>query len=210
MSARTRSGSSASTRGADQKAVQKRIDALFKAKFPEGDVKTAQQFIDDQTAQINQVLALIYALLSLAVIISLFGIVNTLVLSISERTREIGMLRAVGTSRRQVRRIVRWEAVITALIGGIIGCVVGLGLSVLFIQPLDGFKLSIPVGQLIVLIVLAGGRRRAGRGLARAARRQARRAGGTGVRVSAHVPHRRRPRPGGRGRQSPAVRRGGR
>ena len=142
--------------GADQKAVQKRIDALFKAKFPEGDVKTAQEFIDDQTAQINQVLALIYALLSLAVIISLFGIVNTLVLSISERTREIGMLRAVGTSRRQVRKIVRWEAVITALIGGIIGCLVGLGLSVLFIQPLDGFKLSIPFGQLIVLIVLAG------------------------------------------------------
>ena len=170
--------------GADQKAVQKRIDALFKAKFPEGDVKTAQQFIDDQTAQINQVLALIYALLSLAVIISLFGIVNTLVLSISERTREIGMLRAVGTSRRQVRKIVRWEAVITALIGGIIGCVVGLGLSVLFIQPLDGFKLSIPVGQLIVLVVLAARRRRAGGGLAGAARGQARRAGGAGVRVS--------------------------
>ena len=57
---------------------------------------------------------------------------------------------------RQVRRIVRWEAVITALIGGVLGCVVGLALSVLFIQPLDGFKLSIPFGQLIVLIVLAG------------------------------------------------------
>ncbi len=144
------------TPGADEPAVQKRIQALFKAKFPETEVKTAQEFIDDQTAQVNQLLGLIYALLSLAVIISLFGIVNTLVLSISERTREIGMLRAVGASRRQVRKIVRWEAVITALIGGILGCVVGLALSVLFIQPLDGFELAIPVGQLIVLIVLAG------------------------------------------------------
>ena len=142
--------------GADRDAVQKRIDALFKAKFPEGKVQTAQEFIDSQTGQVNQLLGLIYALLSLAVIISLFGIVNTLVLSISERTREIGMLRAVGASRRQVRRIVRWEAVITALIGGILGCLVGLGLAVLFIQPLEGFRLAIPFLQIIVLVILAG------------------------------------------------------
>ena len=142
--------------GADQKAVQQRIDALFKAKFPEGEAQTAQEFIDSQTGQVNQLLGLIYALLSLAVIISLFGIVNTLVLSISERTREIGMLRAVGASRRQIRKMVRWEAVITALIGGIVGCVVGLGLSILFIQPLDGFRLAIPFGQILVLVVLAG------------------------------------------------------
>ena len=144
------------TPGADTKAVQRRIEALFKAKFPEGEVQTAQEFIDSQTGQVNQLLGLIYALLSLAVIISLFGIVNTLVLSISERTREIGMLRAVGASQRQVRRMVRWEAVITALIGGIVGCVVGLGLSVLFIQPLDGFRLAIPYGQIVVLVILSG------------------------------------------------------
>jgi len=142
--------------GADVAAVQQRIKRLFKARYPEGTVKTGRQFIDDQTAQVNQLLGLIYALLSLAVIVSLFGIVNTLVLSISERTREIGMLRAVGASRRQVRRIVRWEAVITALIGGILGCVVGLGLAVLFIQPLEGLRLAIPVGQIVVLIFLAG------------------------------------------------------
>lgn len=142
--------------GADVEAVQKRIERLFKARYPEGTVKTGQEFIDDQTEQVNQLLGLIYALLSLAVIVSLFGIVNTLVLSISERTREIGMLRAVGASRRQVRRIVRWEAVITALIGGILGCVVGLGLAVLFIQPLEGLRLAIPVGQIVVLIFLAG------------------------------------------------------
>ena len=72
--------------------------------------------------------ALIYALLALAVIVSLFGIVNTLALSIHERTRELGMLRAVGMSRRQVRRMVRYEAVITALIGALLGTVLGRGL----------------------------------------------------------------------------------
>ena len=66
-------------------------------------------------------LYLVYALLSLSIIVSLFGIVNTLVLSIHERTRELGMMRAIGTSRRQVRRIVRYESLITALIGGVLG-----------------------------------------------------------------------------------------
>ena len=79
----------------------------------------------------------VYALLALAVIVSLFGIVNTLVLSISERTRELGLLRAVGTTQRQVRRIVRYEAVITALIGGVLGIVLGAILAVLFTQPID-------------------------------------------------------------------------
>ena len=73
----------------------------------------------------NSLLGLVYALLSLAVIVSLFGIVNTLALSIHERTRELGMLRAVGMSRRQVRTMVRYEAVITALIGAILGTVLG-------------------------------------------------------------------------------------
>ena len=84
------------------------------------------------------------------------GIVNTLVLSISERTREIGMLRAIGTTQKQVRKIVRWEAVITAMIGGILGCLLGLGLSVLFISPIDGFKLSIPIVQILIFVVLSG------------------------------------------------------
>ena len=89
-------------------------------------MKTGDELIASQSDQVNQLLGLIYGLLSLAVLISLFGIVNTLVLSISERTREIGMLRAIGMTRKQVRKIVRWEAVITAMIGGIIGCVLGL------------------------------------------------------------------------------------
>jgi len=142
--------------GADSKQVKRSIDLVLKASYPEAEAKTAKQFIGDQATQVNQLLGLIYALLSLAIIVSLFGIVNTLVLSITERTREIGMLRAIGTTRRQVRQIVRWEAVITALIGGLLGCVMGLVLAVLFTRPLEDFPLTIPVGTLIVLIVLSG------------------------------------------------------
>jgi len=142
--------------GAVSKQVKRSIDGVLKASYPEAEAKTAKQFIGDQAAQVNQLLGLIYALLSLAIIVSLFGIVNTLVLSITERTREIGMLRAIGTTRRQVRQIVRWEAVITALIGGLLGCVMGLVLAVLFTRPLEDFPLTIPVGTLIVLIVLSG------------------------------------------------------
>ncbi|HVP02438.1 MAG TPA: FtsX-like permease family protein [Solirubrobacteraceae bacterium] len=142
--------------GAGSVQVHRAIDAVLKARYPQAEAKTAKQFIGDQAAQVNQLLGLIYALLSLAIIVSLFGIVNTLVLSISERTREIGMLRAVGTTRRQVRQIVRWEAVITALIGGLLGCVMGLVLAVLFTRPLENFPLTVPIGTLIVLVVLSG------------------------------------------------------
>ena len=142
--------------GADAKAVQARIKRVLAQQFPEAEALTAKEFTDDIAGQVNQLLYLIYALLALAVIVSLFGIVNTLVLSISERTRELGLLRAVGTTQRQVRRIVRYEAVITSLIGGVLGIVVGAVLAVLFTQPLDNFTLTIPVFGLLWLFVLAG------------------------------------------------------
>ena len=106
----------------------------------------------------NQILYLVYALLSLSIIVSLFGIVNTLVLSIHERTREIGMMRAIGTSRRQVRRIVRYESLITALIGGVLGLAIGLLLGAMTTVALkdQGFTLQIPVVYLIAFLVLAG------------------------------------------------------
>ena len=87
--------------------------------FPNAKVQTRQQFIDNQISGLNSVLNILYVLLALSVIVSLFGIVNTLVLTVFERTREIGMLRAIGMTRRQVRRMIRHESVITALIGGV-------------------------------------------------------------------------------------------
>jgi putative ABC transport system permease protein len=142
--------------GANEKQVQTAMQRTLDRQFPEAEVLTAEEFKDDVSGQVNQLLYLIYALLALAIIVSLFGIVNTLVLSISERTRELGLLRAVGTTRRQVKRIVRYEAVITSLIGGILGVVLGIILAVLFTQPLDDFTLSIPVPSLIIVLVIAG------------------------------------------------------
>src|SRR3954451_5489945 len=142
--------------GQDVNAVEQRVKALLDRDFPSTEVLTAKEFKDQQAGQVNQLLGLIYALLFLAIIVSLFGIVNTLVLSISERTRELGMLRAIGTSRGQVRSIVRYESVITALIGGVLGIVLGAILAVLFTQPLDNFTLTIPVVPLVALLVVAG------------------------------------------------------
>jgi putative ABC transport system permease protein len=103
-------------------------------------------------------LELIYVLLALSVIVSLFGIVNTLILSIYERTRELGMMRAIGTSRRQLRSMIRYESVITALIGGVLGLIIGVVgailVSVLTLSD-SGYVLSIPVGTLFILLVIA-------------------------------------------------------
>ncbi len=96
-------------------------------------------------------------LLALAVIVSLFGIVNTLVLSTFERTRELGTLRAVGMTRRQVRRMVRHESVITALIGAGLGIAVGLGLAAIVTSVFsdEGLTFAVPAGSLIVLTIVA-------------------------------------------------------
>jgi putative ABC transport system permease protein len=143
--------------GADPSEVQDRIAAAVERRFPTVEVQNQSELKEKQEEQINSLVGLIYALLSLAVIVSLFGIVNTLALSIHERTRELGMLRAVGMSRRQVRTMVRYEAVITALIGAILGTVLGVVFAALVSRPLadEGFTLSYPVGTLIVLLVLA-------------------------------------------------------
>ena len=100
---------------------------------------------------------LLYVLLALSVIVSLFGMLNTLVLSVFERTRELGMLRAVGMTRRQARRMIRHESVITALIGTALGLPLGIFLAVLVTKALGEFNIrfQIPTGQLIFLVILA-------------------------------------------------------
>jgi putative ABC transport system permease protein len=143
--------------GADADAVQEQISQAVDRRFPTIDTLNQQELKDNQQGQINQVVNFIYVLLALAIVISLLGIVTTLALSIHERTRELGMLRAVGMSRRQVRRLVRYEAVITALIGAILGTILGVVFATLMSIPLsdEGFELSYPVGTLIVLLLLA-------------------------------------------------------
>jgi putative ABC transport system permease protein len=143
--------------GTDAAAVQGRLTKTMDREFPVVEVRNQGELKENQEEQINQLLRLIYALLALAVIVSLFGIANTLALSIHERTRELGMLRAIGMSRRQVRTMIRYEAVITALIGALLGMVIGVIFAALIAQPLkdEGFALSYPVGQLIAMLVFA-------------------------------------------------------
>jgi putative ABC transport system permease protein len=143
--------------GADSEAVQGRLIKVMDRDFPTAEVRNQQELKENQEEQINQLLGLIYALLGLAVLVSLFGIANTLALSIHERTRELGMLRAIGMSRRQVRTMIRYEAVITALIGALLGMVLGVIFAALIAQPLkdEGFVLSYPVGTLLAMLVFA-------------------------------------------------------
>ena len=153
----TSSSSSPYSRVPTRRRSRHRIDRVLEQRFPIAEAQNRQEFKDSITGQVDQFLFLIYALLSLSVIVSLFGIVNTLVLSIHERTREIGMMRAIGTPRSLVRRIVRYESVITALIGAALGLTVGFFLGVVTTVALEdeGFILSIPFVSLIVFAVLA-------------------------------------------------------
>jgi putative ABC transport system permease protein len=144
--------------GANPAKVQAAITAGAERAFPTAEVLNQQELKETREEQVDQLVNLFYALLILAIVISLFGIANTLALSIHERTRELGMLRAIGMSRRQVRTMIRYEAVITALIGAILGIVLGVIFATLISQPLkdEGFTVSYPVGSLIVLLILAG------------------------------------------------------
>ena len=147
--------------GANVNQAKTQITRLLDARFPTVQSLNQRELKKNQSKGFNQLLGLIYALLSLAVIVSIFGIVNTLVLTIHERTRELGLLRAVGMSRRQVRRLVRYESVVTALIGAILGAVLGVFFAVIVSRPIadEGFVLTIPVGSIVFFLlfsVLAG------------------------------------------------------
>jgi putative ABC transport system permease protein len=127
------------------------------AAFPDAKLQTGDDFIASWTAWLSDVMNLFYVLLALSVIVSLFGMVNTLVLAVFERTRELGMLRAVGMTRRQARRMIRQESVITALIGAALGIPLGVGLAALVTQSLSeyGVQFSLPVGTLAVFTIVA-------------------------------------------------------
>ena len=138
--------------GAQKASVERGLES-----FPDTRVQTRQEWIDKEDEEISQFLLLLYVLLALSVIVSLFGMVNTLALSVFERTRELGMLRAVGMTRRQTRRMVRHESVITALIGAALGLPLGIFLALLVTQALSEYDLqfAIPAGALITFVIVS-------------------------------------------------------
>ena len=144
-------------RGGSDATVQPAVNRLLVKDFPQARSLTAAQFEQDQANQVNSLLGLVYVLLALAVIVSLFGLVNTLALAIHERRRELGLLRAVGASRRQVRQMVRYESVITSLIGAVLGLAIGSVFAVTLARSIGGagFVISFPVPTLVVLVILA-------------------------------------------------------
>jgi putative ABC transport system permease protein len=127
------------------------------AAFPDAKVQTLDEFVDTRTSDLKITLSMLYVLLGLSVVVSLFGMINTLVLAVFERTRELGMLRAVGMTRRQVRRMIRHEAVLTSLIGAGIGLPLGVGLGALTVRALDdyGVGFSLPTGTLAAFTTVA-------------------------------------------------------
>jgi putative ABC transport system permease protein len=143
--------------GVDLDQLRTRMDAVVAA-YPNAQLDDAASFSESQAQTIDQLLAIVTMLLALAVIIALLGIVNTLALSVFERTRELGLLRAVGMTRRQVRAVVRWESVIVAVLGALLGAVLGLAFGVALTRGLAGEGLSVvdvPTARLVLYVVAA-------------------------------------------------------
>ena len=141
------------TRGGVTPENTRRLENALAA-FPDVDVQTRDEFASAQLGDLEATLNIVYALLALSVLVSLFGIVNTLVLAVFERTRELGMLRAIGMSRRQVRRMIRYESVITTSIGASLGVATGMLLAAVFTRALsdEGFVFAIPYGSLVAFV----------------------------------------------------------
>jgi putative ABC transport system permease protein len=147
--------------GVSEEEAREAIDAAL-ADFPQTNVETADQFTDSQAEQIDQLLVIITVLLGLSIIIAVLGISITLGLAVFERTREIGLMRAVGMTRRQARRMVRWEAIIVSMFGALVGIVLGtlIGIALSLAVPdtlIDGITFSIPtIIAILIGAVIAG------------------------------------------------------
>jgi putative ABC transport system permease protein len=142
--------------GADLATAQHEITALVDERYPGGlEVQDREQYIADAKEQVAQLTNLVTALLVLAVGIALLGVLITMLLSVSERTRELGLLRAVGMSRRQTRSVVRWEAVIVSAYGALLGLAVGVFLGSALVTALEQEGLNVTVIPILPLLVLA-------------------------------------------------------
>ena len=144
--------------GVDSAAVSAAVDDAISVN-PLLRVQDQSQLKEEQSASLNQLLYFVYAMLGLSVVIAALGVVNTMALSVFERTREIGLLRAVGASRRQMRRMVRWEAVLVAVLGGLLGVAAGVFIGSALRATLadEGIDvLVIPEGSLALVMVAAG------------------------------------------------------
>ena len=141
--------------GAD--GVQDRLEQVV-ADLPIVTVKDQQEFAQEQREPIDQFVLIIFALLGLALLIAVLGIVNTLALSIIERTREVGLLRAVGVTRRQLRRMITLESVVIAVLGAILGVLLGTGFGVALMYAVrdEGLEvISVPYGQVATFLLLS-------------------------------------------------------
>jgi putative ABC transport system permease protein len=128
------------------------------ADFPNATLRTKQQFKGEIANAIDQTLNLVYVLLAMALVIALFGIANTLALSVFERTREFGLMRAIGMNRSQVRSTVRWESVLIALLGTTMGTGIGVGVATAILRASSKqqiHQVSLPTHQLAMIVVLA-------------------------------------------------------
>ena len=142
--------------GADRDQVQEAIKQAVRS-YPVARVESNSEYLETFEDQLGQIVSLLYALLGMSVIISLFGIANSLFLTIHERTRELGLLRAIGSTKRQVNGMVTGESVITAVIGGLLGTAIGVFFAFLVTQALDdlGLGFSLPVGQLVFFLAVS-------------------------------------------------------
>ncbi len=141
---------------ADPATVRADLERVTGA-YPVVDLKDTDDFKDEQKGQVQQMLTLINALLVLSVLIAVLGVVNTLALSVIERTRELGLLRAVGMSRRQLRRMVRLESVVISIYGAALGLVLGSVFGVSLVRALGDMginTLQVPAGQLLGFLLL--------------------------------------------------------